>query len=522
MLPLLSLLSSLLISPARAQDATAFDGQLVRPSADSVATLWTDDAAIRPGFVGRLGLGYARDPVLVISDRTGEGQALVGDLGELDLIAGWAGGPLRAALLLPLVGASSELVDGAAGLGDVALDLKGRLLDPDTQGLGLAVGARLTAPTATGADALPLGSAGVSWELRFIVDKPVGDLRLLGNLGYTGRPAADLGDVVSGSALLARAGAGYALGEGGVSAEIGGAPILTALGGGTGFPVEGLAGGWVRVGPALVARAAAGTGLTKGIGAARARALVTLEYSPRPDADPDGDGRIGADDACPLAAEDLDGVEDDDGCPEDATTVDLLVKDPYGGAIMGAVVLLQNGDQLLRVSAAERVVLGPGSWRMTAEAEDYMRLDDLFTVHPNSPLQVVKVMEPDFQPTGRVVVEQDRIAILEKIYFQTGSADLRSDSFGLLQEIAATLRSHPELRRVRVEGHTDSRGDAAFNLALSQSRAEQVARFLTEHGVPADRLTAQGFGESRPVDDREVEAAWDRNRRVEFVIVARD
>ncbi len=75
---------------------------------------------------------------------------------------------------------------------------------------------------------------------------------------------------------------------------------------------------------------------------------------------------------------------------------------------------------------------------------------------------------------------------------------------------------------MRVEGHTDSRGDAEFNLQLSQSRAEQVVRFLTEHGVPADRLQAQGYGDSRPVDDREAEAAWDRNRRVEFVIVERD
>lgn len=519
MLPLLSLLLPL---SARAQEATAFDGQLVRPSADSQVTLWTDDAGIRPGFVGRLGLGYARDPVLVVSDSTGQGQALVGDLGELDLIAGWAGGPVRAAVFVPLVGASSELTEGAAGLGDIALDMKGQLLDPAELGFGMAVGGRLTAPTATPPDALPLGSAGVSWELRLIVDKPIGDLRLLGNVGYTGRPAADLGDVVSGSALLARAGAGYAIGEGGLSAEIGGAPILTALGGGTGFPVEALGGGWVRAGESVVVRGAGGTGITKGIGAARARVLVTVEYSPKHDADPDGDGLIGADDACPDAAEDLDRVEDEDGCPEPATTVDLLVKDPYGGAILDAMVEVVIGDEVRHVSAMERLVLEPGTYRLSAEAPEYMRLDDLFTVKANEPLQLVKVMEPEVVPVGRVVVEQDRIAILEKIYFQTGSADLRADSFGLLQEVAATLRQHPDVRLVRVEGHTDSRGDADFNLQLSQSRAESVVAFLAQHGVAPERLQAQGFGESRPVDPREIDAAWDLNRRVEFVIVERD
>jgi len=517
---LLPLLSLLLPLSARAQDVGAFDGQAVRPSADSLSTIWTDDATIRPGFVGRLGLGYARDPILLVSRSTGKSEALIADLGELDLIVGWAGGPVRAAVLLPLVAASSEVAAGVGGLGDVGLDVKGQLLDPASAALGLAVGARVTAPTAT--TTLPLGADGPTWDVRLILDKPIGDLRLLGNLGYIGRPEADLGSITGGSALLARLGIGYSLGAGGLSAEAGAAPLVSSLGESTAFPAELLLGGWVRATDTLVIRGSGGTGVTEGIGAARARTLITLDYSPRIDDDIDRDGIPASRDACPLVAEDMDGVEDEDGCPEDATTVDFLVKDPYGGAIVSASVQIVQGEDTQPVSATGRIVLEPGTYRITAEAPAYLRLDDLFTVEANTPLQLVKVMEPDVKPTGRVIVKQDRIEILEKVYFQTGSADLRMESFSLLQEVASILRSHPEVRVVQVEGHTDSRGDDDFNLELSQARSESVVRFLTEHGVAASRLRAKGYGETRPVDERDVEAAWDRNRRVEFVIIERD
>ena len=517
MLPLISLLLPL---SAQAQDARTYDGQGVRPSVDSLSTIWVDDATIRPGFVGRLGLGYARDPLLLVSDSTGRSRALISDLGELDLIAGWAGGGIRAAVLLPIVAASSEVQPGEAGLGDIGLDIKGQLLDPGSDALGLAIGARVTAPTST--TDLPLGSDGATFDVRLIVDKPIGDLRVLANIGYIGRPEADLGGITGGSALLSRLGIGYDLGDGGLSAEAGGAPLLAALDESTALPAEILLGGWVRASEALVVRASGGTGLTEGIGAARARALLTLDYSPRLDDDPDKDGIPIGLDACPMAAEDIDGIEDDDGCPEDATHVDVLIKDPYGGAIMNANAAIVQGPDRTPISATGRAVLEPGTYRITAEAPDYMRLDDIFTVEANQPMQIVKVMQPDEKPTARVIVKKDRIEILEKVYFQTGSAELRTASFSLLQEVASTMRSHPEVRVIRVEGHTDSRGEDDFNMELSQARAESVVRFLTEHGVPASRLRAQGYGETRPVDEREVEAAWDRNRRVEFVIVERD
>jgi peptidoglycan-associated lipoprotein len=72
-----------------------------------------------------------------------------------------------------------------------------------------------------------------------------------------------------------------------------------------------------------------------------------------------------------------------------------------------------------------------------------------------------------------------------------------------------------------VQGHTDERGSDAYNLDLSDRRAASVRRYLTEHGVTADRLQSHGYGETQPIDPSHGEKAWSKNRRVEFLILKR-
>ena len=72
---------------------------------------------------------------------------------------------------------------------------------------------------------------------------------------------------------------------------------------------------------------------------------------------------------------------------------------------------------------------------------------------------------------------------------------------------------------MRIEGHTDSRADDAFNIDLSQRRAGSVLKYLVEAGIAPDRLVSEGFGETRPVDTNETDAGRENNRRVEFVIL---
>jgi len=103
-----------------------------------------------------------------------------------------------------------------------------------------------------------------------------------------------------------------------------------------------------------------------------------------------------------------------------------------------------------------------------------------------------------------------------RVNFEFGEADLLSVSEATLDAVADVLRRYPALR-VRVGGHTDSVSSAAFNLRLSQRRADAVRDHLVGSGVEADRVEAVGFGESRPVASNETETGRALNRRVEFV-----
>ena len=105
------------------------------------------------------------------------------------------------------------------------------------------------------------------------------------------------------------------------------------------------------------------------------------------------------------------------------------------------------------------------------------------------------------------------------ITFATDSSDLTGDSQGLLDKLARALQSDTLAGfSFRVEGHSDARGDAAYNLALSQRRAEAVAAYLEKaHGILPDRLSALGKGSTEPLNSASVDAP--ENRRVTIVTV---
>ena len=84
--------------------------------------------------------------------------------------------------------------------------------------------------------------------------------------------------------------------------------------------------------------------------------------------------------------------------------------------------------------------------------------------------------------------------------------------------MTALLQAHPEAKLVHIEGHTDSRGSASANLDLSTRRAAAVRQYLIDKGVEPARLDSKGYGETRPLILEENEAAWSKNRRVDFFV----
>ena len=125
-------------------------------------------------------------------------------------------------------------------------------------------------------------------------------------------------------------------------------------------------------------------------------------------------------------------------------------------------------------------------------------------------------------PEVKVVLQKNKIAILEQVHFATDRDVILQESFELLNQVARVLRENPQLTRVRVEGHTDSKGPAAHNVELSQRRARTVREFLVKGGIAAGRLESQGYGPSRPIASNDTDEGRARNRRVEFAILAQE
>lgn len=126
----------------------------------------------------------------------------------------------------------------------------------------------------------------------------------------------------------------------------------------------------------------------------------------------------------------------------------------------------------------------------------------------------------DNQGCPRVVVQKEtkKVELREKVQFATGKALIEPASDSLLDEVAKVMNDHPEIKKVVVEGHTDSTGGQALNQRLSQARAAAVVKALVDRGVEASRLAAKGFGPSKPIASNDTAEGREANRRVEISI----
>ena len=191
-----------------------------------------------------------------------------------------------------------------------------------------------------------------------------------------------------------------------------------------------------------------------------------------PDPDNDQDGILDVDDLCPNDPEDKDGFEDEDGCPDPDNDKDRI---------------LDKDDKC-----------------------------------PNEPETYNGYQDEDGCPDrGRVIVTDTSIEILDIVYFEYDKAIIKKISYPILDAVAATMQGNPSINLIEVQGHTDERGDDAYNLDLSDRRAKAVKQYLMDKGVDEKRLTSQGYGETQPLDRNHNEAAWAKNRRVAFLILKR-
>jgi len=248
-----------------------------------------------------------------------------------------------------------------------------------------------------------------------------------------------------------------------------------------------------------------------------------------PDTDNDEDGILDADDQCKNEAEDDDDFEDDDGCPDTDNDKDEIL-DAEDSCPNEAGKASAKGcpdeDEDTVVDAEDECVDEKGSPDAFGCQDD--DADHVPNYRDECPMEPGPSKADARLSSGcpsLVYVTSGAIVITEKVFFDTGKATIKDSSDALLHEVAATLAKHDNIKKVSIQGHTDNTGEAEANQTLSEARAASVMEHLIEEKVDASRLEAKGFGQTKPLADgdaADTDEGREKNRRVEFVIIEQE
>jgi outer membrane protein OmpA-like peptidoglycan-associated protein len=454
-------------TPVRRQLVRWVDGEVLE-EANPVKLRLTAELMAAVGLFGFMEVGLA---VPVVAYQRGEGSVPGGDL-------------------------------QTAGIGDPRLEVKARFLSVAGFEAGVALAA--TAPVghyaSSGKDLM--GPTGPTVEPRLLGSYGVGSWLVAANVGFLFRQSAYLGGYDQRHALSWNVGAAYDVRD---FDEPGGIRIAADVYGEAGInfdalgetPMEALLGVKYRTGSDLILEIGAGPGMGSGFGTPAFRVLAGLVWDPVlrdcpagkedidgfedgdrcVDPDNDLDGLLDENDECPNAPEDVDGFDDEDGCPDPDNDADGV---PDG--LDGCPLVEEDRD-------------------------DYQDEDGCPEEGPTAP---------------SVKITDTQILISSKIYFEFNKAVIEAVSFPILDAVAAAMSQNPQIKVVRVEGHTDNEGTEEYNLELSKARAKAVADYLIGKSVPAERLTSEGYGYTRPKASNTSEEGRAINRRVEFTIVEKE
>jgi outer membrane protein OmpA-like peptidoglycan-associated protein/tetratricopeptide (TPR) repeat protein len=137
----------------------------------------------------------------------------------------------------------------------------------------------------------------------------------------------------------------------------------------------------------------------------------------------------------------------------------------------------------------------------------------------NFTIKESKQKEPYVKNVELTPVSVGTAVVLRNVFFETGSAELKTESTTELNKLVDLLKKNPSMK-IEISGHTDNVGSKESNLKLSDNRSKSVSTYLISKGIEAGRLTNKGFGDSKPMDTNETEQGRANNRRTEFKVTS--
>ncbi|MEE2828356.1 MAG: OmpA family protein, partial [Myxococcota bacterium] len=582
------LLVSLLFSAPLGAREGATDIQQFKPVTDMQGFLLVQDATLMPQFRPgvALSLNYAVNPFEVRAPGYGRQFGITDGIvgGDLTVAFGlfdfWELGMRFPFMQVPIETEFIETFGGSQidyGIGDITFNTRFRVIDPETHTLGFAPSLFLTLPT--GNEKAGLGRGKPGGGVRLALSQRWSRFHFAANLGYAFYPRATVTNLTTGDELS------YGLG-------LGVSPIVDKLdvrvefdgsltpgpsdrgderfGDPVHSPLEIAASVQYRFDNGFAVHGGAGTGVTPGFGSPALRVFAGASWANFGPRDRDKDGVLDPDDACIKEAEDADGFEDADGCPDTDNDADGLPdeldkcpdeaedKDGYfdgdvcidpdndGDGILDTADACvdeaedadgfqdddgcpdpdNDGDGIPDVSdscpdSAETV----DGWKdddgcpdPDNDADTFLDVDDLC---PDRAEDVNGEKDDDGCPDDVLAVRKgNRIYLLEKVSFRRKKSSLSKSSRPVLRALAQLLKENPEILQVRVEGHTSNKGRESKNRRLSEKRATAVVRRLIKLGVDAERLEAVGYGGMRPKESNRTRAGRKANQRIEVSVLA--
>ena len=527
--------------PAQAQETPAIELHGVRANGDGLGLYSVDSAEVLGLWHPSFGIQFSgsREPlILELEDNPLYPQdqlvyKLVNGIVTADLNGAIGFGVADVAFSLPIhisrtgEGAYDWASLSGGGVGDLRVAPKVTIFNPGRRktplsagplfsyGLayGLAVAMPLTFPTSNASSGV--GDPSVRVEPTVIGEFRVGPLQTMLNLGPKLRSEAmamNLIDLNVQHEFQLRWGLAFRPLE---QMQIGGQILFAKGGDGTGTgPAEFFAGARIYPGKGLQIDIGGGRGFSDGYGTPNLRVMAGIsyvkprEYEPLKVKDTDGDGLTDNVDACKNDAEDPDGWEDDDGCPD---------RDNDGDTFLDAEDKCPNEAENFNANQDDDGCpdedpdkdgdgLTDRDDPCPSDAETLNGVDD-FDGCPEESLAMV---------TG----DWSRISVSKPITFASGKSAPEDEGRAVVAAVARILVEYPQITSMEIQAHTDDKGSEKSNLAISQKRADAIAAMLIDAGVDMARLEPKGLGETQPILPDTSEAARSINRRVEFHILS--